>query len=131
MSHLPHNLDTAQALAGTAVASTSAGMVAWMSPFAAIGIPAAVVFMALAGTAAGLIFNPPGVTRRRMLGLVFVYTTVSASAAVVIGELPGLGAVKVVAPAASLLIAFFAQALVPVVREALAARIKRMIGGAK
>lgn len=131
MSHLPNNLDTAQALAGTAVASTTAGMLAWMSPFAAIGIPAAVVFMSLTGTAAGLIFDPPGVTRRRMLGLAFVYTTVSASAAMVIGELPGFDSVKPVAPAAGLLIAFSAQTLLPAARDALATRVKRMIGGAK
>lgn len=131
MSSLAPSLDTAQALAGTAVASTSAGLLAWISPFTAIGIPAAVVFMSLTGTAAGLIFNPPGVTRRRMFGLAFVYTAVSASAAMVIGEIPGFAFFKTVAPAMGLLLAFFAQTLLPVAREALAARVKRLIGGAK
>lgn len=131
MSHLPNNFDTAQALAGTAVASTSAGMIAWVSPFAAVGIPAAVVFMSLTGTAAGLIYNPPGVTRRRMLGLAFVYTAVSAAAAIVIGEIPGAAFFKPVAPAVGLLFAFSAHTLLPAIRDALVARVKRIIGGAK
>ncbi|HEY5804851.1 MAG TPA: hypothetical protein VIT90_14255 [Lysobacter sp.] len=118
-----------QALAGTTVASTSAGLVAWSSPLAEIGVPAAVLFMALTGVAAGLLCNPPGGTRKRLFGLAFAYMAVSAAAAVVLPEFPMLAWLKPVAPATALLLAFFAQTLIPVVGAALAERAKRSIGG--
>lgn len=123
------SLSSVQALSGTTVASTSAGIVAWSTPFAAVGVPAAVLFMALAGTAAGLLFQPPGSSRMRLFGLAFAFTMVSACAAIVLGEIPGFTFFKAVAPATALLFAFFAQTLIPVVREALAERAKRSIGG--
>lgn len=125
------SLSTIQALAGTTVASTSAGVIAWTSPFAALGLPLSVVFLALTGTAAGLLYQPPGGSRGRLFGLAFAYTIVSAALAVVLGEIPGFTFFKAVAPATALLFAFFAQTLFPVIRGALAERMKRTIGGDK
>ena len=129
MSASTLSLSTIQTLAGASVVSTSAGLVAWSSPFDAVGVPAAVVFMALTGTAAGLLCQPPGGSRARLYGLAFAYTVFAASAAIVLGEIPGFTFFARVAPATALLIAFFAQTLLPVLREALRARVKRSIGG--
>lgn len=123
------NLASIQALAGTTVASTGAGFVTWALPFHAVGIGPAVLFMALAGTAAGLIFQPPGGSRAKLFGLAFVYTVVAAASAVVAGQF--FEALKAVAPATALLLAFSAQTAIPVFREALAERIKSTIGGGK
>lgn len=131
MSASSLSLSTIQTLTSTTVASTSAGLVAWSLPFDSIGIPVAVLFMALTGTAAGLLCTPPAATRLRMYGIAFAYTVFAAAAAIVLGEIPGLTFFAKVAPATALLIAFFAQTLVPVLREALAERAKRSIGGAK
>lgn len=123
------SLSTIQTLAGTAVASTAGGLITWTWPFEAIGVAPAVLFMALAGTAAGLLFQPPGGSRRRLFALVFVYSSVAAAAAVVLPEFSMLAWLKPVAPAAALLLAFFAQTLIPVVGAALAERARRSIGG--
>lgn len=131
MSASSLSLPTIQTLSGTTVASTSAGLVAWSLPFDAIGVPAAVLFMALTGTAAGLLCNRPGGSRARLYGLAFAYTVFAAAAAMVIGEIPGFTFFKAVAPATALLIAFFAQTLLPVVTDALSARVKRWIGDGK
>ena len=120
-----------QALAGTAAASSGAGLVAWSLPFDSVGLPLAVLFMALTGTAAGMIMQPPGGARLRMFGLAFAYTVFAASAAIVLGEIPGFTFFRKVAPATALLIALFAQTLLPVLREALAERARRTIGGGK
>jgi len=125
------SLSSIQALTGTTVGSTTAGIVAWSWPFAAGTPTAAVVFMALAGTAAGLLFQRPGGSRARLFGLAFAYTVVAASAAIVLGEVPGFTFFKAVAPATALLFAFFAQTLIPVLRDALAERASRSIGGGK
>jgi hypothetical protein len=125
------SLSTAQALAGTTVASTASGLIAWSTPFQAVGIGPAVIFMALAGTAAGLLWQPPGCSRGRLFGLAFVYTVVSAALAVVLGEIPGFTFFKAVAPATALLFAFFAHTLFPNIRDALAVRIRRSVGGEK
>lgn len=125
------SLTALQAAAGTTVASTSAGIVAWGWPFDAIGLPAAVLFMSLVGTACGLIFQPPGGSRGRLFWLAIAYTMVSASVAIVLGEIPGFTFFKAVAPAAALLFAFFAQTLIPLLRDAIVERAKRSIGGGK
>ncbi|MGH8076841.1 MAG: hypothetical protein ACREPE_05885 [Lysobacter sp.] len=124
------SVSTIQTLTGTTVASTASGLFAWTGPFEAIGIAPAVLFMALAGTAAGLIFQPPGGSRRRLFGLAFAYTAVASAAAIVLPEFPLLAWLKPVSPAVALLLAFFAQTLVPIVAAALAERAKRSIGGA-
>lgn len=129
MSASTLSLSTAQALTGTTVASTATGLVAWSWPFQAVGIGPAVLFMALAGTAAGLLWQPPGGSRGRLFALGFVYTVVAAALAVVGPEFQLLAWLKPVAPALALLIAFFAQTLVPVIRDALAERARRSIGG--
>lgn len=118
-----------QALTGTAVASSSAGLVAWSLPFDAVGVPAAVLFMALTGTAAGLVFEQPGGSRARLFGLAFAYTVFAAAAAIVLGQIPGFTFFAKVAPATALLIAFLAQTLIPAIRDALKERARRSIGG--
>jgi hypothetical protein len=120
-----------QALTGTTVASTASGLLAWTWPFHAVGMAPAVLFMALAGTAAGLISQPPNCARRRLFGLAFAYTVVAAAAAVVLPEFALLAWLKPVAPATALLIAYFAQTLLPALGGALAERVKRSIGGGK
>lgn len=129
MPYASVSLSTIQTLAGTTVASTAAGLLTWGGPFEAVGIAPAILFMALAGTAAGLLFQPPGGSRLRLFALAFVYTAVSAALAVVLGEIPGFTYLRKVAPATALLLAFFAQTLIPVIRDALAARARRSIGG--
>ncbi|MEI2454567.1 hypothetical protein [Lysobacter firmicutimachus] len=116
-------------LSGTAAASTSAGVVAWASPLTHVGVPAAVLFMAFAGVACGLLVNRPGGTRWRLYALALAYAAVSACVAIVVPSVPGLGFLQPVAPALALLVAFFSQSLIPVVGDALAERIKREIGG--
>ena len=59
-----HTLAQAQTLAGTAAASAASGVAA-SSVWEAIGIGPAVLFMALTGTALGLLFTPPGGGRAR------------------------------------------------------------------
>lgn len=123
------SLSTAQTLAGASVASATAGILSWTWPFTVIGVPASVLSMALLGTAAGLLCNRPGGNRARLFGLAFAYTAVAASAAMVLGVIPGFTFFKAVAPATALLLAFFAHTLIPVVKDALAQRLKRSIGG--
>lgn len=122
---------TAQALTGTTVASTAGGFVAWTWPLHAVGLGPAVLFMALAGTAAGLVSQTPDCTRARLFGMAFAYTLVAAALAVVLPEFAPFAWLKPVAPATALLIAYFAQTLVPAVGHALADRVRRSIGGAK
>ena len=122
---------TVHALTNTTVASTASGLVAWSWPLDAVGMAPAVLFMALAGTAAGLLTQPPGCTRRRLFALVFGYTLVAAALAVVLPEWSPFAWLKPVAPATALLFAYFAQTLLPAVATALADRAKRVIGGAK
>ena len=64
-----------------------------------------------------------------MYGLALAYTAVSACIAIVVPTFPGLDFLRTVAPALALLVAFFAQTLIPVIGEALAERLKRVIGG--
>ena len=115
----------AQALASTAAASAASGLAA-STAWEAIGIGPAVLFMALTGTALGLLFTPPGGGRGRLFALALIYTAVSAALAVLLAELmsiPRLGAVI------ALLLAFFAQTVIPALRDAINARLKRTIGG--
>ncbi|MFD1296449.1 hypothetical protein ACFQ4Q_07365 [Lysobacter gummosus] len=116
-------------LTGTAAASSSLGVIAWTSPLAHVGVPAAVLCMAFTGVACGLLVNKPGGSRKRLYGLALAYTAVSACIAIVVPSFPGLGFLQPVAPAMALLVAFFAQSLIPVIGEALAERLKRDIGG--
>jgi hypothetical protein len=123
------SLTTIQTLSGTTVASVTGGLLAWTWPFDAVGIGPAVLFMAMAGTASGMLFQPPGGSRLRLFGLAFAYTSVAAATAVVLPEFKLLAWLKPVAPATALLAAFFAPTLIPVVRDALAARARRTLGG--
>lgn len=117
------------ALSGTAAVSTYAGVVAWTWPLSHVGVPAAVLCMAFAGVACGLLVNRPGGPRWRMYLLALAYAVVSACIAIVVPSFPGLDFLRSVAPALALLVAFFSQSLIPVLGDALAKRIKREIGG--
>lgn len=118
----------AQTLAGTAAASTASGIAA-ANAWEAIGIGPAVLFMALAGTALGLLFSPPGGGRARLFVLAVIYTIVSAALAVLMAEIPGMEFLKRIAPVLALLLAFFAQSAIPALRDAINARLKRTVGG--
>lgn len=117
----------AQTLAGTAAASTATGLAA-TNLWDAIGIGPAVLFMALAGTALGLLFSPPGGSRGRLFALAVIYTVVSAALAVLLSELLSLADHRFDA-ALALLLAFFANTALPVLRTAINARITHTIGG--
>jgi hypothetical protein len=131
MSTSSLGLSTVQALVGTAVASTgtAVGLVSWTAPLDAVSLSAAVLFMALTGTAAGLLWNPPGGSRRRLFALAFVFTVVAAAIAVVVAESPWLSWLKPVTPCLALVLAFFSQTILPALGTALADRAKRTIGG--
>ncbi|HEY4583079.1 MAG TPA: hypothetical protein VIG88_09470 [Lysobacter sp.] len=130
MSASSFDISTAHALVGTAVASTgtAVGLVGW-APLSALSLSAAVLFMALTGTAAGLLWNPPQGSRRRMFALAFVFTVVAAALAVLVAEAPWLAWIKPVTPCLALVLAFFSQTLLPALGTALADRAKRTIGG--
>lgn len=116
------------ALAGTAAASAASGVAA-ASLWDVIGIGPAVLFLALAGTALGLLFTPPGGSRVRLFALAVIYTVISAALAVLLAEIPGLDFLKRIAPVLALLLAFFAQSAIPALRDAISARLKRTVGG--
>lgn len=111
-------------LASTVVVSAGMGYIAIISPFEIVGVPAAVVFMALIGTSAGMIVHKQEGGRARLFSLVFAYTAASSALAVLLGQIPGLTFFSSVAPATALVVAFFAQSLVPALREALVNRVK-------
>ena len=121
-------LINAQTLAGTAVASAASGIAA-PDFWSAIGIGPSVLFMALAGTALGLLFTPPGGGRGRLFSLALVYTVVSAGMAVLIAEFAGSESMQRVSPVIALLLAFSAHTTIPALRDALNSRIKRTVGG--
>lgn len=123
-----NTLAQAQALAGTAAASAASGVAA-SSLWEAIGIGPAVLFMALTGTALGLLFTPPGGGRGRLFTLALVYTVVSAGMAVLIAEFAGAESLRRVSPVIALLLAFSAHTTIPALRDALNSRIKRTVGG--
>lgn len=122
------NNNVAQALAGTAAASTAGGIAA-STLWEAIGIGPAVLFMALTGTALGLLFTPPGGSRARLFSLALIFTVVSAAIAALVGEIPTLEWLRRVAPLNALLLAFFAQTVIPTLRDAINTRIKRTVAG--
>lgn len=132
MSASSLGISSAQALVGTAVASTGAGvgLLGWIAPpLTAVGLSAAVLFMALAGTAAGLLWNPPDGSRPRLFALAFVFTVVAAALTVVVVASPWLAWLKPVAPCLALVLAFFSQTILPALGTALADRARRTIGG--
>ena len=125
MQDAPNTIAQAQALASTAAASAASGVAA-STAWEAIGIGPAVLFMALTGTALGLLRSPPGGGRGRLFTLALVYTAVSAALAVLLSELmsiPRLGAVI------ALLLAYYAGQTVDATGAALKKRINRTIGG--
>lgn len=117
-----HSIAQAQALAATATVSSGIAASAWD----AIGIGPAVLFMALTGTALGLLFTPPGGGRGRLFALALIYTVVSGALAVLLAEVWG---VQRMAGVLAVLLAFFAQTMIPALRDSINARLKRTIGG--
>lgn len=105
-----------------AAAATTSAVAGWVLPFDFIGIPAAVVFLALAGAAAGLIVQPPKVSRLRMYLLAMAFTGFGAALAVLVIRF--VPAVKDAAPAVAFLIAFFAQVIEPAARERLRREVR-------
>ena len=115
----------AQALAGTAAASAATGVAA-STAWEAIGIGPAVLFMALTGTALGLLRSPPGGGRGRLFTLALIYTAVSAALAVLLSELMSIPRLAAVI---ALLLAYYAGQTVDATGAALKKRINRTIGG--
>lgn len=119
MIHVP-SPGWAKAGAGAYVAA----LATWTQPLAFVGLPAPVVFMAFAGAAAGLILQPPKVSRLKMFAWALAFTFFGAVGTVVLGEIPHMGWTKNAAPSIAGLVALFAQALVPAVRDRLRREVK-------
>lgn len=111
------------------VVAINSWAVAVSAPFSALGIGAAVLFMAMTGVAAGLLLNPPGISRWRLFAKAFALTMLSAASATVLPEMAITAWLKPVTPPIALLIGFFSQALLPVLTEALKTRTRNFIGG--
>ena len=111
------------------IAGASVGVATWPVLFQAVGIPPSVLTMAAVGAITGLLFQRPRGSRWRVFGLAYAYTVVSAAAVVVIQKLSMFAWVGDVAAAAALLLAFFSQHLLPITRDALTSRVKKLIGG--
>lgn len=108
-------ITTGQA-AGAAVGSWLLALITWATPAAAI------VFLAFAGSAAGLVVQPPKASRARMFGLQVAYTVFGAAGAVVLGRfLPVLAEIT---PAVACVLAFFAQVLIPATRDRLSREVR-------
>ena len=120
-------LISVKVLIGTAVTSAAGGLAA-SSIWESIGIAPSVLFMALCGTALGLLFVPPGGGRGRLFALAVIYTVVSAALAVLLSELLDLADHRLDA-ALALLLAFFANTAIPALRESVNERLKRTVGG--
>lgn len=105
--------------------STVAAAATWNSPLLLIGVPPAVAFMAFAGSAGGLIVQPPVVTRRTMMALTIAFAFIATCATIALSAIPGFAFVKDVEPAVGGVLAFFAQTLVPAAR----ARLVREVSG--
>jgi hypothetical protein len=105
--------------------STVAAAATWNSPLVFIGVPPALAFMAIAGSAGGLIVQPPVVTRRTMIALTVAFAFIATCATIAISAVPAFAFIKDVEPAVGGILAFFAQTLVPAAR----ARLTREVSG--
>lgn len=107
----------ASAWSGTAAAVT------WASPLAFLGVPAPVALMAFAGAAAGLILQPPSISRREMfgwtLGFTFLAICLTTIAAAFIPN------IKEIQPAVAGAVAAFMQSILPAARR----RITKELSG--
>jgi hypothetical protein len=124
MDATANTLAQAQTLATTAAVSTATATAA--TAWDAIGIGPAVLFMALTGTALGLLMEPPGGGRGRLFALALIYTVVSAALAVLLAELLGI---QRLAGVLAVLLAFAAQTTIQALRDAIKSRVRRTIGG--
>jgi hypothetical protein len=104
--------------------STATAAATWSSPLAYLGIPAPVALMALAGTTAGLIVQPPSTTSRRaMIGLTFAFTVVSIGVAMLLPFIPGFSWAKEAQGFIALVLGFFAQTVIPAAKRRLSHEI--------
>jgi hypothetical protein len=106
------------------VLSSWVALATWTSPLDSIGMSAPVAFMAFAGTCAGLILQPPRISRRAMYLWALALTFFASVSTVVLGEIPHFGWTKNAAPAIAGLLAMFSQALVPAVQARLTREVK-------
>ena len=105
--------------------STVAAAATWSSPLVFIGVPPALAFMSFAGSAGGLIVQPPVVTRRTMMALTIAFAFIATCATIALSAIPGFAFIKDAEPAVGGVLAFFAQTLVPAAR----ARLVREVSG--
>ena len=108
-----------------ALYSTGAALITAGTQVVIAGVPAPVAFMAFAGAAAGLVVQPPKLSRWAMLLLMLSFTFFGACIAVAIGGIPHFGFVRNIAPAVAGITSFFAQSLVPAVRRRLGMEVAR------
>lgn len=116
------------AIAAAGIAGINAALAAIATSGSAVvlaGVPAPVAFMAFAGAAAGLVVQPPKLSRWAMLLLMLAFTFFGATMAVLLGGIPHLEFVKEIAPAVAGIFSFFAQSLVPAVRRRLGMEVTR------
>lgn len=104
--------------------SWTAALATWTAPFDFVGVPVPVAFMAFGGACAGLILQPPNVSRRAMYAWALSFTFFAAVLTVVLGEVPHLGWTKKAAPAIAGFLAVFSQVLVPAMRDRLGREVK-------
>ena len=108
-----------------ALYSTGAALITAGTQVVIAGVPAPVAFMAFAGAAAGLVVQPPKLSRWAMLLLMLSFTFFGACIAVAIGGIPHFEFVRDIAPAVAGITSFFAQSLVPAVRRRLGMEVAR------
>ena len=106
--------------AGQAAGASFASLVVSLAPWASPAAP--IIFLAFAGSAAGLIVQPPKASRARMFGLQLAFTVFGTAAAVVIGRF--IPVLAETAGAVACLLAFFAQAIIPAARERLRREVR-------
>lgn len=95
--------------------SSVAAAATWSSPLALVGMPAPVVFMAFAGAAAGLILQPPKISRNAMFLLTLALTFFAAVSAMFVGFIPHMTWARDAAPELAGIFGLFGQTLVPAV----------------
>jgi len=95
--------------------SGTAAALTWTSPLAFLGVPAPVALMAFAGSAAGLILQPPSISRRAMLGWTAGFTFVSICLTTIAAAF--IPALREIQPAVAGAVAAFMQSILPAARR--------------
>jgi phosphatidylserine synthase len=104
--------------------SWTAALATWTAPFDFVGVPVPVAFMAFAGACAGLVLQPPKVSRRAMYAWALCLTFFATVLTVALGEVPHMDWTKNAAPAIAGLLAVFSQALLPAISDRLRREVK-------